>query len=398
MRVERRPINRLDQWTVDDTTIRHESVGDFSVIAVDVETGAREVRRGSSRCSRTRVRSQRVYSATHQRPAALPGARVCLPGQSRSFELGSTVSRSNADHYFGQGGIRLPPDVLFRDPPAEWIRYAAIQSEEAGRCYQYQNRYVILELPEAVVEPSESHRWMTLGADSRNCCRTAISTSKDAISWHASICATARSDRSRSRRAFHRAASRAAGVGPARCLGSTSRQQRGRRCSRSPSRAACSRAMRRRCNRARPNWLTCRRGITEHAESGPAVPSNRAGTWSSTSRPRSLPKATCVASWSSVAGRGVSSRRPPCTPGIRRSPRRGSGRGPRSAYAAYRDVIFPPLPAGNFRYEKRAGVERSGISGPYAMMPAAVLGDPPEAIAAHACWREGDEVRPPSVS
>ena len=58
-----------------------------------------------------------------------------------------------------------PPFLdLFDDPPAEWVRYSAVQSEEGGRFYHYQNRYMILELPQGLaVEPSETHRWMTLG-------------------------------------------------------------------------------------------------------------------------------------------------------------------------------------------------------------------------------------------
>jgi dTDP-4-dehydro-6-deoxy-alpha-D-glucopyranose 2,3-dehydratase len=163
MRVQPRAIARLDQWTADDTTIRHQSDRYFSVIAVDVETGAREVRRWQQPLLAHQGYGlngfllQRINGVLHFL------VRACAyPGNREVFELGSTVSRSNADEWFGQ---RYPPFLdLFRDPPPEWIRYAAVQSEEGGRFYHYQNRYVILELPEGLeVEPSALHRWMTLG-------------------------------------------------------------------------------------------------------------------------------------------------------------------------------------------------------------------------------------------
>jgi oxidase EvaA len=73
------------------------------------------------------------------------------------------VSRSSAEFCFGRPGAPIYLD-LFQDPPAEWIRYAAIQSEEGGRFFHYQNRYMILEVPEDMELPgSPAHRWMTLG-------------------------------------------------------------------------------------------------------------------------------------------------------------------------------------------------------------------------------------------
>ena len=52
------------------------------------------------------------------------------------------------------------------------MRYDAVQSEEGGRFYHYQNRYMIRELPpdsacgqelgSMEIEPSPLHRWMAL--------------------------------------------------------------------------------------------------------------------------------------------------------------------------------------------------------------------------------------------
>jgi len=164
MHLERRPVDELDEWERDARAIRHLSGNHFSVIAVAVETGDREVRRWQQPMLEHHGQGlngfllQRVDGVLHFL------VRACMyPGNRALFELGSTVSRSNAWAHFGRPDA--PPFLdLFDDPPAEWVRYSAVQSEEGGRFYQYQNRYMILELPEGMaVEPSETHRWMTLG-------------------------------------------------------------------------------------------------------------------------------------------------------------------------------------------------------------------------------------------
>ena len=164
MHLERRPLDQLDQWEAGDDAIRHVSGAHFSVIAVEVESGDREVRRWQQPMIEHHGQGlngfllQRVDGVLHFL------VRACMyPGNRALFELGSTVSRSDADAQFGRPDV--PPLLdLFHDPPEEWIRYSAIQSEEGGRFHHYQNRYVILELPEGMaVEPSQTHRWMTLG-------------------------------------------------------------------------------------------------------------------------------------------------------------------------------------------------------------------------------------------
>jgi len=159
-----RPLDALDAWVMDDMALHHESGRYFSVVAVSVESGVREVRRWQQPLvthagyGLNGFVLQRINGVLHFL------VRACMyPGNFALFELGSTVSRSGADEYFGRPDA--PPYLdLFREPPDEWVRYQSIQSEEGGRFYQYQNRYVILELPEGMpVEPSPLHRWMTLG-------------------------------------------------------------------------------------------------------------------------------------------------------------------------------------------------------------------------------------------
>jgi dTDP-4-dehydro-6-deoxy-alpha-D-glucopyranose 2,3-dehydratase len=164
MKLERLPVDHLEQWRMSDYEIRHETGRYFSVIAVEVEAVGREVVRWSQPLLDHSGRGlngflmQRINGVLHFL------VRACMyPGNCELFELGSTVSRSNADEHFGK------PDApaflnLFDDPPQSWVRYAAVQSEEGGRFYHYQNRYVVLELPQDLrLELPENFCWMTLG-------------------------------------------------------------------------------------------------------------------------------------------------------------------------------------------------------------------------------------------
>jgi oxidase EvaA len=164
LRIEPRDIDDLDGWTVDASAIRHPEGRHFSVIAVDVESGVREVRAwqqplvAHEGLGLNAFLLQRRHGVLHflVRAAMYPGNRFL-------FELGSTVSRSNADEHVGAADA--PPFLdLVHHAPESWVRYRAIQSEEGGRFYHYQNRYLIVEAPEGFDIPaSDAHRWMTLG-------------------------------------------------------------------------------------------------------------------------------------------------------------------------------------------------------------------------------------------
>lgn len=161
--LERRALDDLDAWIFDDDAIRHASGRYFSVIGVGVDAGCREVRHWEQPLLEhpgfglNGFVLKRINGVIHFL------VRACMyPGNHALFELSSTVSRSSADFYFGRPNAPAYLD-MFRDPPTAWIRYSAVQSEEGGRFYHYQNRYVILELPDDVdVAESPVHRWMTL--------------------------------------------------------------------------------------------------------------------------------------------------------------------------------------------------------------------------------------------
>ena len=164
MRLEQRSLTELDGWIVTDREIAHPEGRHFSIIAVDVESGVREV----SRWQQPLI----AHSGFGLNSFLLQRRNGCLhflvraamyPGNRQLFELGSTVSRSNADTHAGTAAAPPYLDLVYNAPPS-WIRYDAIQSEEGGRFYQYQNRYTIVEAPEGEpIDTTPHHRWMTLG-------------------------------------------------------------------------------------------------------------------------------------------------------------------------------------------------------------------------------------------
>ncbi len=162
--IQRRPLHLLKRWEFTENEIHHASRLFFSVIGVEVTAASREVSRW-----RQPLLSHPGYGLNGFLTKRVDGVlhflvRACFyPGNREVFELGPTVSRSNVELQFGHSNA--PPFLdLFDDPPKEWVRYAAVQSEEGGRFYHYQNVYVILCLPEnePVLLP-ENYRWMTLG-------------------------------------------------------------------------------------------------------------------------------------------------------------------------------------------------------------------------------------------
>jgi dTDP-4-dehydro-6-deoxy-alpha-D-glucopyranose 2,3-dehydratase len=157
-------LDELDGWEQTPDEIRHRSGRYFSVVGVSVETGSREVSRWMQPLlfhpgeGLNGLITQRIRGVLHFL------IRACLyPGNRDHFELGPTVSRSDYRGCLGQPGAPEFLD-LFENPDPSWIRYSSVQSEEGGRFYHYQNRYIVLELPPGTIKRiPEQFRWFTLG-------------------------------------------------------------------------------------------------------------------------------------------------------------------------------------------------------------------------------------------
>jgi oxidase EvaA len=164
LEVTRIPLDEIRRWIHTDYEIRHETGRYFSVIAVSVEAGNREVSRWTQP-----LLKHTNYGVVGFVTQKLGGTlhflvRASLePGNLDVIDMGPTVACSNADERAKQPN---PPPFLdlFLNAPPEQIRYSAIQSEEGGRFYHFQNRYMIVELPPDVpVDIPEHFVWMTLG-------------------------------------------------------------------------------------------------------------------------------------------------------------------------------------------------------------------------------------------
>ena len=162
--VERIPLDRVEGWIQDERQIRHQSGQHFAVIAVAVEAGTREVSRWSQPLLEHFGYGLVGFLVRKLGETLHFLVRASLePGNRDLIELGPTVACANPDERAGQPSA---PAFLehFLNPAADRIRYQAVQSEEGGRFYHFQNRYMVLEWPaEEELDVPEDFAWMTLG-------------------------------------------------------------------------------------------------------------------------------------------------------------------------------------------------------------------------------------------
>ena len=158
------PLNEIETWTQTDREIRHETGRHFSVIAVDVRAGSREMIRWTQPILKhfgvgiAGFLVQQIDGILH----FLVRASV-EPGNRDVVDMGPTVSCSRMDR--DESDVTPVPFLdSFLDAPPEAVRYRAIQSEEGGRFYHFQNCYMAVELPaDVVVDVPDDYIWMTAG-------------------------------------------------------------------------------------------------------------------------------------------------------------------------------------------------------------------------------------------
>jgi dTDP-4-dehydro-6-deoxy-alpha-D-glucopyranose 2,3-dehydratase len=157
------PLADVDHWVRETDEIRHESGRYFSIVAVSVEAGNREVARWTQPLLSPRGTGVVAFLAKR-----IEGVLHVLvhahrePGYVDVIELGPTVHCVPDDH------VRLPAgqwpkfldDVLAARP--EQILYDVVQSEEGGRFYRALSRYVVVET-ETHDEVPDDYRWATVG-------------------------------------------------------------------------------------------------------------------------------------------------------------------------------------------------------------------------------------------
>lgn len=150
------PLSEVREWLFFDDEISHISNRYFSVIAVEVEAKDREVTTWMQPLLKPSVigivgfLTKKINGILH----FLIQGKV-EAGYIDTIELAPTVSTSRYDEQFAD---------LFLKAEDKNVRFSALLSEEGGRFYHAQNKYMIVELKEDddILLPI-NYIWMTLG-------------------------------------------------------------------------------------------------------------------------------------------------------------------------------------------------------------------------------------------
>lgn len=159
--VEEIGLNELDGWTQTDYEITNKDLAGFSVNAVDVKAGNREVRSWNQPLVKNLAIGD-IGFITQKRCNVLNflvQARV-EPGFLDTVELSPTVSSSSAS---------IPDQIIpyieyFKSTSKKSMRLSVVLSEEGGRFYKLRNRYMVIELAEGEqLNVLSNYIWMSLG-------------------------------------------------------------------------------------------------------------------------------------------------------------------------------------------------------------------------------------------
>ncbi|WP_235039236.1 NDP-hexose 2,3-dehydratase family protein [Kibdelosporangium aridum] len=164
MERQRIPLAKVSGWVHENGMIGHEDDRHFTVVGLSVEASNREVSEWSQPMIAPRglgvvaFLAKRIQGTLHLLVQARTEA-----GAFDSVEMAPTV-QCIPDSYRELPEESLPPflnEVL--SAPASQVRFDCVHSEEGGRFYHAQNRYLLVELPEdSDVDVPENFVWMTL--------------------------------------------------------------------------------------------------------------------------------------------------------------------------------------------------------------------------------------------
>lgn len=156
------PANQIVGWKRTSHDIAREDGKHFRVIAVNVEASNREVPSWRQPLFAPVARGIIAFLAKPIEGImhVLVHARV-EPGFVDTVELGPTVQLIQ-ENYAGLPQPRYLDQVLGADPAR--IRFDSLLSEEGGRFFDAQNRYMVIEVEDDFpVRCPQDYRWVTLG-------------------------------------------------------------------------------------------------------------------------------------------------------------------------------------------------------------------------------------------
>ncbi len=157
-------LAELPEWDISAIDIAHARDKYFRIIGVDVRTGQREV---SAWCQPLLAPcgvgiiaflTRRIDGVLH----VLVRAAV-QPGFHDVVELGPTV-QCNPANYADLPPARRPPFLDYVLAATENVRYDVVHSEEGGRFYHAECRYLLVDTDDGPLpDPHPDFRWMTVG-------------------------------------------------------------------------------------------------------------------------------------------------------------------------------------------------------------------------------------------
>ncbi|MGW7361654.1 NDP-hexose 2,3-dehydratase family protein [Streptomyces sp. NPDC054802] len=161
---ERIPLTKVARWSRRAGAIVHDRDQHFAVIGVSVDTDSREVAHWQQ--PMFEPRSQGVIAFLVRRIGGVLHVLMQARTETGAFdgvEMAPTV-QCQPDSYPGVPEARRPrflSEVL--DAPAENIRFDRIHSEEGGRFYHAQNRYLLVEVEDSFpLRVPDDYAWITL--------------------------------------------------------------------------------------------------------------------------------------------------------------------------------------------------------------------------------------------
>ncbi|MDW8805223.1 NDP-hexose 2,3-dehydratase family protein [Streptomyces scabiei] len=159
---ERIPLNQVQGWSRGEWSIDHEDGRYFSVVALSVQAGNREVTGWTQPLFEPRglgvtaFLTRRIDGVPH----LLAHARV-EGGFADTVELGPTVQYTPSNHEHLT--VRPPFLDTVLSAPASRIRYEALHSEEGGRFLNAESRYLFVEADDrdAALQAPPGYLWVT---------------------------------------------------------------------------------------------------------------------------------------------------------------------------------------------------------------------------------------------
>lgn len=149
---------QINDWEYLENEIRHRTQNFFSVIAVSMEVYGREVQKWTQPL----IKQNSIGTIGFLMKKINGISHFLVQGRMEAgyfdiVEMGPTISTSDITRE------KLPYSEFFINPPKEKVMFSTVFSEEGGRFYHTQNRYMIINVDENdVKDVPENYIWMTL--------------------------------------------------------------------------------------------------------------------------------------------------------------------------------------------------------------------------------------------